>query len=253
MISLATVTQTNPVALRRTVDNLKASFGGLCNEFVVGDVSIFPGQFSEGFDDVRFIPMEFNYLFKHGFASALNHVASHATNDLCLYLNVAEIVGAHLNASVIKDEFNCYPFNHAEDPHIWVRMWDRRELSWSGRIHEEIVGPKRQCPHLIFQMADTPKDDKDDFHARVYNDVKEMVYFQQYVHLVEHPEELGATNVHWLNYARSEYDDLKRRLDAKGARYQAFIDGDKEAYIKAATENPPPKEWGKSGGWIEGT
>lgn len=253
MISLVTVTQGNPIALRRTVDNVRASFAGLCDEFLIGDVTIFPGQFDSGFDDVKFIPMPFNNLFKHGFSNALNHVASHSKNNLCLYLNVCEIVEKNLDLSLIKDDYNCYNFNHGEDPHVWTRLWDRRELSWSGRIHEEIVGPRRGCPAFLFQMADTPKDDDDDLRSRVYNDVKELVYFQQYIHIADHFEDLGATNHHWWHYAKQEYDDLMRRLNGKGERYKAFLGEDLDLYIKSALIDLPPKEWGKPGGWIEGT
>ncbi len=245
MISLITVTQGNPVALRRTMDNLFASFEGALNEAVIGDVSVFDGDFASGFDDAKFVKLPFNSLFKDGFSSVLNHLAAQANNDLCLYLNVGEIIEKNLKRSLVRNEFNCYSFNHATDPHIWVRMWDRRELSWSGRIHEEIVGPRRQCPEILFQMADTDKDMADEFRAGVYNDIKEMVYFQQYVHLAEHPEDKGATDQGWLNYSQAEYEDLKRRLSNKGERYRAFLDGDLAAYLQAAEKDKPEKDWSK--------
>jgi len=227
------------------MDNVVAAFGGMMNEILVGDMSVFDDNFTSGFDDAKIIKMPFDSLFKHGFSNALNHVASHSTNDLCLYLNVGEIVEKNLDASFITDRFNCYSFNHAVDPHIWVRMWNRHELWWSGRIHEEIVGPRRECPAIIFTMADTEKDMEDDFRAGVYNDIKEMVYFQQYVHLSEHPEDKGATDQGWLNYSQAEYEDLKRRLSSKGERYQAFLSGDLSAYLQAAERDQPGKVWSK--------
>lgn len=245
MITLVTPTQGNPVALRRTVDNLKSSFGGLLNEFVVGDLSVFDGQFESGFDDVRFHKLPFNFLFKNGFSAALNLLAEQATNDLCIYLNVGEIVECNLNTDLISAPYNCYSFNHAVDPHTWFRMWDRKHIAWSGRIHEELRGPLKKCPQHLFRMADTPKDEEDDFKAGVYNDIKEMVYFQQYVHLVERPEDLGATNVHWLKYAQDGLWDLQKKLKEKGDRYQAFLEGDLEKYRIAAAKDQPSKIWSK--------
>lgn len=245
MISFVTVTQGNPKALRRTIDNLKSAFGGMVNEFMVGDVSVHLDNFSSGFGEVRFVHLPFNALLKDGFAHTLNRVAAHATNNLCLYLNVGEVVDGSVNTSLIHEQYNCYPFNHATDPHIWVRLWDQRELEWSGRIHEIIIGPKRQCPHIIFQMADLPKDDDDDFKSAIYNDIKEMVYFHQYVHIVRHPEDLGGTDQGWLGYSTSEYDDLVRRLGGKGERYQAFLDGDLERYLKLAESDNLSKIWSK--------
>ncbi len=244
MITLVTLTQGNPVALRRTADSVLQSFGGMLNEVVVGDVSVIGGAFSTGFEDLRMVELPFNYLFKNGFSDALNLLASRATNDLCLYLNVGEVVDKNLNTSLIGPEFNSYCLNHATDPHIWVRMWDRRRASWSGPIHEEIVGDRRLCPTPIFRFADTPKDSEDDFSARVYNDIKEMVYFQQYVRLAEGLPR-GGTDPGWVAYSKKEVEDFRRRLREKGDRYHAFVDGDLQAYLAAAHRDELSKEWSK--------
>ncbi len=245
MITLVTVTQSNPVALRRTVDNVRAAFGGLANEFVVGDVSVFDDYFGSGFEDVRFHKLPFDTLYKDGFAATLNHLSTKATNDLCLYLNVGEIVEHGPRRELLSDSYNCYSFNHATDPHIWIRMWDRRTLCWSGRIHEEVVGRKNLCPRHLFRMADTPKDNDDELRAGIYNDIKELVYFKQYVHIAEHPEDLAATGAGWLDYSIQELDDLKRRLREKGDRYRAFEEGDLAMYLEAAKMDKPPSEWSK--------
>ncbi len=245
MITLVTVTQSNPVALRRTVDNVRAAFGGLANEFVVGDVSVFDDYFGSGFEDVRFHKLPFDTLYKDGFAATLNHLAAKATNDLCLYLNVGEIVEGEVNLGMLNDRYNCYSFDHATDPHVWIRMWDRRALKWSGRIHEEVVGPQKKHPWHLFRMADTPKDRNDEFRAGIYNDIKELVYFKQYVHIAEHPEDLAATGAGWLDYSIRELEDLKRRLREKGDRYTAFEDGDLSMYLEAAKRDRPPSEWSK--------
>lgn len=245
MITLVTPTQGNPKALRRTMDNVKSAFGGLVNEVMVGDVSVFHDNFTTGFEDARIIKMPFDTLFKHGFSRVLNELAEKGTNNLCMYLNVGEIVESNLNTSLLAQGFNCYSFNHATDPHTWFRVWDKRELQWSGRIHEEITGRQRRCPRHLFTMADTPKDDDSDWRAGIYNDIKEMVYFQQYVHIAEHPEDLGATNRGWLDYSVSGLDDFKRRLAEKGERYTAMLNGDLAAYLAAAERDNPSKEWSK--------
>ena len=246
MISLVTVTQGNPKALRRTVDNVVHAFGGLVNDVVVGDVSVYDDNFTTGFDDVRFLKMPFDHLFRLGFGHVLNDVAGQAKNDLCLYLNVGEVVDCNLNTSLISDEWNAYTFNHAVDPHKWTRVWNRRQLEWSGRIHEEIgVGNKRECPKHLFMMADTEKDMDDDFRAGVYNDIKEIIYFYQYVYLADNPHDHGGTNKHWVNYAIQEQVDLRRRLEAKGDRYRAFKEADLELYRRTAEAERPDKVWSK--------
>jgi uncharacterized protein YdbL (DUF1318 family) len=235
MITLITVTQGNVNALKRTVDNVIEHFQGRVDEVIVGDLCVFKED-SEAINFVRTIPLPFNFLFEQGFGSTLNQIAAFAKNDLILYLNVGEIVEANMNIELLNQGYNCFQFNHATDPHKWTRLYNRRAMQWSGRIHEEVIGDKNLCPSLLFTMADTEKDSHDPFKAQVYNDIKELVYFNQYVKLVDSPAEKGATNEGWVNYAKDGYESLVSRLNAKGKRYEAFKEGDLQKYLDNCQE-----------------
>lgn len=242
MITLLTVTQGNPIALKRTIDNVVEWFDGKVNEVIVGDLCVFRDDFDKilGTPYVTWVkPLPFNQLFEHGFGATLNELAGIASNDLCLYMNVGEIVETNMRLDIISPNWNCYKFNHATETHQWIRMWNRQQLQWSGRIHEEIVGQKYISPDCIFQMADTEKDNSDPFYSAVMNDIKELVYFNQYIKLVEYPHEQGATNSGWLTYARDSYHNIKERLEAKGARYEAFKEGNLQKYLDNCQEFEP--------------
>lgn len=231
-ITLVTVGQGNPIALKRTIKSMSA----ICDEVIFGDVLIFESdrKIINGYG-IKVIPLPFNYIFVNGFASVLNHLATFAKNDLCLYMNVSEVIECNLNTSIINDTWNSYKFDHATESHKWTRLWKRSQLQWSGRIHEEVIGNKYTCPDMLFRMADTNKDDTDPFYSSVMNDVKEMVYFNQYISLVDRPGEIGATNQGWVAYAKENYQHLKDRLIAKGERYNAFLEGDLDKYLENCT------------------
>jgi hypothetical protein len=89
---------------------------------------------------------------------------------------------------------------------------------------------------MLFRMADTEKDSHDPFKAQVYNDIKELVYFNQYIKLVEEPNERGATNQGWVTYAQDGYQSLTERLAKKGKRYEAFKEGDLQKYLDNCAE-----------------
>ena len=243
MITLITLTQGNPIALKRTIDNVVEWFDGKVNEVIVGDLCVFTKDHKAIEDltskNIRSYFIRFNYLFEKGFASALNDTATLATNDLCLYMNVGEIVEKNIRLDLLNENWNCFKFNHATETHQWIRMWNRQQLQWSGRIHEEVVGQKYISPDCIFQMADTEKDNADPFYSAVMNDIKELVYFNQYIKLVEYPHEQGATNSGWLTYARDSYHNIKERLEAKGARYEAFKEGNLQKYLDNCQEFEP--------------
>lgn len=252
MITLVTLTQGNPIALKRTIDNVVERFGGMVNEVLVGDFCVFDKDRSSIEDMLIVMGLEgkltnasslftvpFNTLFKHGFGNNLNAIAEHTTNDLCLYMNVGEIVDSPVKLNLINSAWNSYRFDHATETHKWVRLWNRGQLKWSGRIHEEVVGIKNTCPDILFTMADTPKDDQDPFYSQVMNDVKELVYFNQYLKLVDSPGEIGATNHGWVKYAQDNYQHIKDRLLKKGARYEAFVEGNLQKYLDNCTEFEP--------------
>lgn len=243
-ITLITMGQSNPVALKRTLD----SFKGVVDEFIFGDVLIFDSdrtiieKYKEEYN-LRIIPLPFNYIFEKGFAHTLNTLAAFATNDWALYMNVSEVIdGEHPIKEQMSKDYNCYSFDHAADPHRWFRLYNRKELSWGGLIHEEVIGDIRACPFHIFRMKDTEKDLDDPFKAKVSNDCKEIVYFAQYLRLVDRPELRGNTHQGWIDYATQSYDSLKERLLKKGKRFGAFVMGNLTQYLEDIYTNPEFEE-----------
>lgn len=227
-------TQGNPVALKRTLD----SVAGIVDEIVIGSVCIFDDdvEIIKGYGaeyNVKVIQLPFNMIYHQGFASTLNFIAAHATNSLCLYLNVGEIieVGKDEILSKISDDYNCYYIDHKIEKHRWFRVWNKNEMSWGGIIHEEIIGNHKPFHKPLFTFADTEKDMDNPFKTKVYNDIKEICYFGQYIKLVEHPELKGITNEHWVKFSNDEYDSLNERMAKKGKRVTAFNIGDKEMYL----------------------
>lgn len=239
-ITLVTMGQSNPVALKRTMD----SFKDTVDEFVFGDLLIFESdrKLIESYQkdyNLKVLPLEFNFIFKNGFASTLNTLAAFTSNDWILYMNVSEVMdGRHAIKAQMSNLYNCYSFDHAVDPHTWFRLYKRNELKWGGLIHEEVIGAARPCPFHVFRMMDTEKDMDDSFKAKVSNDIKELCYFQQYLRLVENPELQATTHKGWIDYATDSYDNLKERLLKKGKRYQAFVEGNLEMYLEDIYTNP---------------
>jgi SAM-dependent methyltransferase len=233
-ITLITMGQSNPVALKRTLD----SFKDTVDEVIFGDLLIFDSDrrmiesYQEDYN-LKIVELPFNYIFENGFAATLNTLANYATNDWALYMNVSEVIdGEHPIKEQMSKEYNCYSFDHAVDPHRWFRLYNRNELKWGGLIHEEVVGDLRPCPFHVFRMKDTPKDGDDPFKEKVSNDIKELCYFQQYIKLVESPELRGNTHQGWIDYATRDYDSLKERLQKKGKRYEAFLTNKLTMYLE---------------------
>ena len=86
-------------------------------------------------------------------------------------------------------------------------------------------------------MKDLPKDMGDTFKAKVFDTVKEIVYFTNYMAIIDRPNELGETDIGWVKFATYNYDSFKERLLAKGGGYQAFLKGDYEAFMWYAQEH----------------
>lgn len=240
MISLITMAQGNPVALKRTFD----SFKEFVDEIIFGDITIFEedSKLIESYKseyNLKIIKYPFNFIFKNGFSEILNQLAAHSKNDLVIYMNCSEIIdGDHSIFNKISEEYNCYYFDHATDPHRWYRFYNKQELKWDGIIHEEIVGEHRPYPKPIFRMADTEKDMNDPFRAKVFNDIKELCYFNQYVRLIDEPEHKKTTNSGWLNFALDGYESFKYRMNKKGKRYEAFLTNNLEMYLEDIKNNP---------------
>jgi SAM-dependent methyltransferase len=239
-ITLVTMGQANPVALKRTIE----SFKDVVDEIVFGDLLIFD-QDRETISrctqeyNFRMVKLPFNYIFQHGFAATLNQLAEHAHHDWILYMNVSEVIdGEHPIKEQMSNLYNCYSFDHSEETHRWFRLYNRKEVKWGGLIHEEVTGNLRPCPFNIFRMKDTEKDEGDPFKAKVANDVKEIVYWQQYMRLVDNPELRANTHQGWIDHAKQDYDYFKERMLKKGKRYEAFQKGDLQMYLDDIYNNP---------------
>lgn len=239
-ITLITMGQGNPVALKRTIE----SFKHVVDEIVFGDVLIFDqdretiSKYAREYN-FRMVKLRFNFIFDRGFADTLNQLAEHATHDWILYMNVGEVLdGEHFIKEQMSERYNCYPQDHAVETHQWYRLYNRKEVKWGGRIHEEVVGDLRRCPFNILRFADTEKDLDDPFRAKVANDVKEVVYWAQYLMLVERPE--AADNVHpyWIQHAREAYGSYMGRMHNKGKRYKAFVESNLSMYLEDIYTNP---------------
>lgn len=240
-ITLITMGQGNAKALLNTLENTNQ----LVDEIIFGDVLIFEEDrkvihsYKERFN-IRIIPFSFDFIFKNGFSSILNELSGYATNDFVLYLNVSETVQHDYGIlKHINYDYNCYYFTHETETHHWYRLYNRNELKWSGIIHEELIGEYRPYPNPLFMMADTPKDNDNEFKAMVFNEVKEIVYFNQYIRLVDEPNVSPTTNIGWVNYAKDSYNSLVERLNKKGDSYLSFKNSDPElflSYIKSSPE-----------------
>lgn len=247
-ITLVTMGQANPIALKRTLD----SFKDVVDEIIFGDLLVFDqdrekiSYYTKEYN-FRMVKLPFNYIFQHGFAHTLNQLAEHAHNDWILYMNVSEVIDGQYSIKEeiqfpikvqMSNQYNCYSFDHAVETHRWFRLYNRKEVKWGGLIHEEVIGDLRACPFNIFRMADTPKDDADPFKEKVSNDVKEITYWQQYMRLVDHPELRANTHQGWIDHATQDYDYFKERMLKKGQRYEAFVEGDLQKYLNDIYNNP---------------
>jgi SAM-dependent methyltransferase len=241
IFSLVIMSQGNPIALRRTLENTK----GIVSEVIFGDVAIFEEDkvlfrsYAKEFN-IKIIELPFNYLFKEGFSSMLNLLASHATNDLCLYLNVGEIItiGKENIYKRLNSKYNAYYQIHPVEKHHWVRFWNRKEMSWAGRLHEECaVGNLRLCPTPIFTFEDSEKDMDNHDYAAAMNTTKEMTYFKNLIEMVDNPDSLKGTHPSWIQYAKDSYESLKERLHRNENRYIAFETTNKELYISTLSND----------------
>ena len=234
-ITLITMSQGNMKALKKTLD----SFKDVVDEFVYGDMLLFDEDrvvIQSYIEDYNFrsIRLPFNYIFQMGFSSVLNYLATNAKNDIVIYMNTSEAIETDNGIKEIingNPDLNTFFFDHKTDKHRWFRCYDRRELSWSGNIHEELTGDFKPYHKPIFRMMDYEKDMDSSFKAKVFNDVKELCYFHNYLKLVDNPKGKGATNDYWVKFVADQYDDMKGRLEKKGKRYEAFKTGNFDMFM----------------------
>lgn len=248
MITLLTATQGNPVALSRTIESAISTFGGYIDQVAVIGLCPFPGD-TEIIPRIKhvsfFKEMELAQLYNKGFAETFNEVVHDGyfpDNNLVLYLNVGEVIEGPVRVDLLKPDHNCYMFDHATETHKWVRLYNRKDLRWSGRIHEEIIGTRRLCPDILFRMADTHKDNDDRFKSWVYNYIKELVYFNQYRTIWSNPQERFATNEGWIKWSGEQFHYHTERINRFPELLESFLADDKEQFLqlaKAAYESSP--------------
>lgn len=217
-----------------------------CDEIIYGDMLLWESdrQILKSYQkefNIKVVPFVFNFLFLHGFSTLLNELAWNATNKIVMYLNTSEIIFKDFGITKIMEdnpECNSFYFTHPSENHRWFRTYNRHELEWSGRLHEQLKGEFIPYFKPIFEMCDLEKDMDDLLKAKILNDCKELVYFTQYNNMVDHPEWMGETDLGWLKFATENYDSMKERLLKKGKRYQAFIEGDLAMYMNDVYTNP---------------
>lgn len=223
--------------LYKTLESLST----VCDEIVYGDMLLFEDdrEILESYKrifNLKVIRYDFNFIFKNGFSAILNSLAEHAKNNLTLYLNTSEIIEEDYGITdviVNNPDCNAFYFVHKIDPHRWYRLGDKRDLKWSGILHEQLSGEYKPYWKPIFCMADLPKDTGNVFKSNVFDCLKECVYFEQYVKIFEHPELIGETDPGWFNFARDGYDSFKSRLQERGEMYESLKSGDFEAFKKS--------------------
>src|SRR6478752_551377 len=229
MITGITMGAGNVTVLKKTIE----SFINVCDEIVYGDLLLFEEdrevvkRYSKEYN-IKIIQFPFNYIFRHGFSSILNELAAHATNNTVMYLNTSEIISEDYGIfDIIKNNSDCnlVYFIHKTDPHRWFRTYNRKELEWSGVIHEQLKGEYRPYHKPIFMMADLEKDMDDPFKADVFNSVKEICYFRNYNRIVDYPKSLGETDTGWIKFATENYDNMKERMQSNAGLYEAFCTG----------------------------
>jgi hypothetical protein len=238
-ISLISMGAGNVKVLKETLD----SFKGAVDEFVYGDLLLFEEdrdlikQYELEYN-FRVVRLPFNYIFQMGFASTLNYLASNCKNDIVMYMNTSEVIDIDFGITDIVNvnkRCNSFFFTHAIDPHRWARCYDKRQLQWSGVIHEvtvPILGDIQPYHKPIFQMADKEKDMDNPTKAAIFNTVKQLCYFNNYAKLVTTPKIAGATDKGWIEFAKTEFESMQKRMNDTPILLKAFQTGDFNLFMK---------------------
>lgn len=238
MVSLISMGSGNTTVLYETLK----SVGGICDEIIYGDLLLWQKdreqieEYEKEFN-MKIIPCKWNYLYKNGFSSLLNELAKYASNPYVLYLNTSEIIEQDFGVlETIKNnpECNAFYFTHLTDGHRWYRLYKKYELQWSGILHEQLKGEYIPYHKSIFQMADLAKDMMDLSKAKILDSLKEIVYFRQYMNIVDKPELLGETDQGWVEFSKSNYDSFKERLEQRKEQVQAVESGYLHGFLRAA-------------------
>jgi deoxyadenosine/deoxycytidine kinase len=245
--SLLTMGAGNVKVLRKTFE----SFSLICDEIIYGDLLLFDEDrevvngYKKDFN-IKIIPIPFDYIFARGFSDLLNLLSMFSKNALVIYANTGEVIEQDFGTiDVIENnpQCNCFYFTHKTDPHRWFRLYDWHELRWSGLIHEQLKPFKsdfRPYHKSVFQMADLPKDNENLKKAKILDTLKELVYFQQYIEIVDKPDKLGETDPGWVQFAKNDYESFKDRLQKRGRLYEALRYGNYAHFMKILDED---KDW----------
>lgn len=219
----------NVKVLRKTFE----SFATVCDQVIYGDLLLWEEDreivksYAEEFN-ITIVPFAFDYIYRRGFSDVLNNLSLYSTNKMVIYANTSEIIEEDYGiVEAVKNNPDCnmFYFTHKTDPHRWYRLYNYEELRWSGIIHEQLKAFRadfKPYHKSIFQMADLPKDSDNEYKSKVLDTLKEIVYFQQYVEIVDKPERLGETDPGWVEFAKGSYDSFKERLLKKGRLYEAI-------------------------------
>jgi hypothetical protein len=226
-ITLITMGAGNVKVLGKTLE----SFSGICDEVIYGDLLVFEedrqvlAEYHKKYN-MAVIHLPFSYIFQNGFSDTLNLLASCASNDMILYMNTSEIVDEDYGVvEAVKDNPDCnsFYFTHRTDPHRWFRLYNRKDLKWSGVIHEQLAGEYRPYHKPVFMMADLEKDMDDERKASILNSIKEIVYFNNYLKIADGDKEaLGETDPGWVKFAAENKENMHERMIANGMLYDAF-------------------------------
>lgn len=248
-ITLITMGAGNVKALGKTLDSFKNVF----DEVVYGDMLLFEDDraFLSTYHkyNMKVLKLPFNYIFHWGFGCVLNALSTCATNDIVIYMNTSEIIDEDygiVDAVKNNPDCNAFYFTHRTDPHRWFRMYNRKELEWSGVIHEQLKGEYKPYHKPIFMMADLEKDMDDPFKADVFNSVKEIIYFRNYNRIVEQPSKLGETDPGWIKFATENYENMKQRMQSNEELYQAFCAGNDMMLYQAIKNFKPTGKYESS-------
>lgn len=230
-ITLVTMGAGNVKVLGKTLESFKNVF----DEVIYGDLLLFQedkkilDEYWKVYNmDIYRLP--FNYIYKNGFSSTLNLLASVASNDVILYMNTSEVVDENYGiVDIVNNNKDCnsFYFIHRTDPHRWFRLYNKKDLQWSGVIHEQLKGEYRPYHKPAFMMADLEKDMDDPRKASILNSVKEIVYFKNYLKIADGDKEvLGETDPGWVKFAHENRYNMFERMVSNGDLYQAFETGD---------------------------
>lgn len=249
-ITLITMGAGNVKVLGKTLE----SFSGVFDEVIYGDMLLFEedreiiAKYQQQYN-IGVLRLPFNYIFRYGFSDTLNILAEKATNDMILYMNTSEIIDEDYGiVETVKSNPNCnsFYFIHRTDPHRWYRMYNRKELQWSGVIHEQLKGEYEPYHKPIFMMADLEKDMDDPIKADIFNAVKEIVYFRNYNRIVDYPQKLGETDPGWIKFATENYESMKQRMQAHIKLYEAFCMGSDLMLYQAINSYEPTQKFESS-------